>query len=165
MKVLIALDDSKYGRAALESVYSRSWAADTRFMVVSVLEEPYGLAIENFGPSYEAAHDYEKEKLRKLVEDAMAYLLGRFPHNRLEGRVVEGCARDAIIRQAEDWEADLIVMGSHGRSGIARLLLGSVAQAVLQKSPCSVEIIKLPTKGNSKEQAKKSGPGKQLVST
>ena len=43
-----------------------------------------------------------------------------------------------IIRAATDWEADLIVMGTRGRTGLERLLLGSVARKVLQHAPCSV---------------------------
>jgi nucleotide-binding universal stress UspA family protein len=48
--------------------------------------------------------------------------------------------RHAIIDAATEWPADLIVMGSHGRRGIDRLLMGSVAEAVVRHAPCSVQI-------------------------
>jgi len=47
---------------------------------------------------------------------------------------------DTKVDQAKDWRADLIVLGSHGRSGIKRWILGSVAEAVVRHAPCSVEV-------------------------
>jgi nucleotide-binding universal stress UspA family protein len=52
--------------------------------------------------------------------------------------------RRGIIECAVAWNADLIVMGSHGRRGLDRLLLGSVAEAVMRHASCSVEIVRLP---------------------
>ena len=50
----------------------------------------------------------------------------------------------AILQQAPDMKADLIVMGTHGRTGFDRVLMGSVAEAVVRKAPCSVLTVKLP---------------------
>ena len=52
--------------------------------------------------------------------------------------------RHAIIDAAKTWPADLIVLGSHGRRGIDRFLLGSVAESVVRHAPCSVEIVRAP---------------------
>ena len=49
----------------------------------------------------------------------------------------------ATIEQASEWHADLIVMGSHGRKGLDRFLLGSVAESVMRYASCSVEIVRL----------------------
>jgi nucleotide-binding universal stress UspA family protein len=76
--------------------------------------------------------------------------------NRLEGlrppdltsevyRVLqEGSPTEEILRTAEEVQADLIVMGTHGRTGLERLLLGSVAEAVLRQAPCPVLTVKAP---------------------
>lgn len=61
-----------------------------------------------------------------------------------EFRVRQGDARSGILDEAKEWHADLIVMGSHGYTGIKRWLLGSVAQAVVEHAPCSVEIVRAP---------------------
>ena len=53
-----------------------------------------------------------------------------------------GNVKAELIDLAEKWGADLIVMGSHGRTGFDRFLLGSVAEEILRQSPCSVEIVK-----------------------
>ena len=52
--------------------------------------------------------------------------------------VRQGNAANAILRTAEEWRADLIVMGTHGRGRVARFLLGSVAEAVLRRATCPV---------------------------
>jgi nucleotide-binding universal stress UspA family protein len=57
--------------------------------------------------------------------------------------VEEGDPKSKIIDQATQWNAELIVVGSHGRKGIERFLMGSVAEGVLHHAPCSVEIIRL----------------------
>jgi nucleotide-binding universal stress UspA family protein len=57
---------------------------------------------------------------------------------------LEGDPATEIVRYARDASADLIVMGTHGRTGVDRLLMGSVAEQVLRDAPCSVLIVKLP---------------------
>jgi nucleotide-binding universal stress UspA family protein len=56
--------------------------------------------------------------------------------------VRQGDPRTVIIDEAKAWSADLIVVGSHGYTGIKRLLLGSVAQSVVSHAPCSVEVVR-----------------------
>jgi len=57
---------------------------------------------------------------------------------------LEGDPATAIVRYARDAAMDLVVMGTHGRTGLDRLLLGSVAEKVLRDAPCSVLVVKLP---------------------
>jgi nucleotide-binding universal stress UspA family protein len=57
---------------------------------------------------------------------------------RVESTVMEGDPATMILRAAEETHSDVIVMGTHGRTAVARLLLGSVAEAVLRKAPCPV---------------------------
>jgi nucleotide-binding universal stress UspA family protein len=61
---------------------------------------------------------------------------------KVESAVREGDARFEIVEEARKWSADLIVLGSHGYTGIKRLLLGSVASSVVSHAPCSVEIVR-----------------------
>lgn len=62
-----------------------------------------------------------------------------------EPSVRRGDARRAIVREARRWKADLIVMGTHGRSGISRALLGSVAESVMRSAPCDVLVARPST--------------------
>jgi nucleotide-binding universal stress UspA family protein len=83
-------------------------------------------------PSLEEA----RTKLRELESNA--------GHVRVESQVMEGDPVDMILRAAEETHSDVIVMGTHGRTALARLLLGSVAEAVLRKAPCPVLTVKSP---------------------
>jgi nucleotide-binding universal stress UspA family protein len=56
--------------------------------------------------------------------------------------VLAGNAKWTIIDEAKEWNADLVVLGSHGRRGLTRVLLGSVSEAVAMNAPCSVEVIR-----------------------
>jgi nucleotide-binding universal stress UspA family protein len=73
---------------------------------------------------------------------------------------LEGDPSSVIVRYAQDAGIDLIVMGTHGRSGLERLLLGSVAEKVLRDAHCSVLVVKLP-KGVSTPRADVEVKGKQ----
>lgn len=61
---------------------------------------------------------------------------------RVESLVMEGDPVDMILRAAEETNSDVIVMGTHGRTALVRLLMGSVAESVLRKAPCPVLISK-----------------------
>ena len=64
------------------------------------------------------------------------------PGVRLEKLFREGAATATIVETAIELKADLIVMGTHGRTGLGRLVLGSVAEHVLRKAPCPVLTVK-----------------------
>jgi nucleotide-binding universal stress UspA family protein len=55
----------------------------------------------------------------------------------------EGDVRETILDTAQEWKADLIVMGSHSHRGARRFLLGSVAESVVRHAPCSVEVVRV----------------------
>jgi nucleotide-binding universal stress UspA family protein len=75
---------------------------------------------------------YGQKQLDKLVAKAKAAGL------RARGLLLEGAPADAIVRTARRTRANVIVMGTHGRTGLARLLMGSVAQHVVGTAPCPV---------------------------
>jgi nucleotide-binding universal stress UspA family protein len=60
----------------------------------------------------------------------------------IETRVRQGDPRREILAEAQDWAADLIIVGSHGRTGTQRWLVGSVAEHVVRHAPCSVEVVR-----------------------
>lgn len=78
--------------------------------------------------------DEVQEKLRELT--------GQAHRVRVESQVMEGDAVDMILRAAEETRSDVIVMGTHGRTGLGRLLMDSVAEAVICKAPCPVLSVK-----------------------
>jgi K+-sensing histidine kinase KdpD len=68
--------------------------------------------------------------------------------------LLEGSAAEEIIRYATEQAMDLIVMGTHGRTGLERLLMGSVAEQVVRGAPCSVLVAKMPKRIAVPQQAK-----------
>jgi nucleotide-binding universal stress UspA family protein len=80
---------------------------------------------------------------RRVAENRLSALLARARKAKVRARtlVLSGVTYDQIVRVAESMRADLIVMGSHGRTGFSKLLLGSVAERVSGLAPCPVLIV------------------------
>lgn len=135
MKVLFAVDDSHFADNALETVGSRAWPAETEFRVLNVLE----LSRNEF----DGADADVVAKLKAALETKAEILRKHHPSNNVEVRVVQGVAKEAILDEAENWGSDLIVVGSHGKKGIQKFLLGSVAESILGYAPCAVEVVKM----------------------
>jgi len=146
MKVLIAIDDSKYSEAAVQSIADRPWWGDTQFTVLSILPE----LSSSFG-SWPAMHSQPileaqeamSEKLQILTDSTAVFLQSKIPACSVHSVVLRGSVADKIVSFAKTWHADLIVMGSHHRKGLSLLMLGSIAEEVLHHAPCSVEIVRL----------------------
>ena len=147
MKVIIAIDGSDCSLIAAESVVARPWTEDCEFMVLSVVEAALPWYAEWHSSSVPYLAEAQQDLLDnadRLVNERVELLKREFPHNTVFGKVVEGNIRDRIIGEANDWKADFIILGSHGLSGFQKFLLGTVAEAVASKAPCSVEIIRTP---------------------
>lgn len=146
MKVMLAVDDSNHSEYALESVLQRPWAESTEFLVFMVFE-PYHPDFAGWEEhAIEQAQLYGKrmeDSANKYVESCAAKLKENLRCASVTAEIKEsGRIKETIIQRAMSWPADLIVMGSHGRTGLERFLLGSVSQAVVSHAPCSVEIVK-----------------------
>lgn len=145
MKVLVPVDDSLVASAAVDLVLQRSWPAGTIFKVITVIE-----ILEQILPGPDPQYIPHKRIVRKnaidsatrMVKDAAARIEECFGAGSVRFEVLEGLPADSIVEVAREWSADLIVIGSHGRHGVAELLLGSVARTVALKSPCSIEIVR-----------------------
>jgi nucleotide-binding universal stress UspA family protein len=122
----------------LASALARDYSA--RLIVVHVVQPPavaYGeMFIDLPSETFEGIKDRAQEALRQLPTPA--------PQVTVETRVVEGDPATQIVQLAQDARCDLIVMGTHGRTGLGRLLMGSVAEQVLRKAPCPVLTVKAP---------------------
>jgi nucleotide-binding universal stress UspA family protein len=91
---------------------------------------------------------YREALLQKLLE-----LQARPAQVQIEHRLVEGEPVDTILRVAQEDRCDVIVLGTHGRTGLGRVLMGSVAEQIVRKAPCPVVAVKtlLPQKSASAE--------------
>jgi nucleotide-binding universal stress UspA family protein len=112
-----------------------------------VLEEP----IVSSALAGQASVLLEQEQER--LQEALTRLSDevRTPSLNITTDVRLGSVAGGLIEAAKDWEADLLIVGSHGTSGVERWLLGSVSEGVLQRSPCSVLVVRQPHKPESPE--------------
>lgn len=144
MKVLIAIDEKSFARPIANFVTRHKWAPATDFKVINVVEP---LLVGSYMSLFPAPmlNTVREEMLgtgRDLVRRVALSLRDAFHTTRVEEEVVEGNPKDAIIRCAKDWGADLIILGSHGREGMGRVLLGSVSLSVSATAPCSVLVVR-----------------------
>jgi len=144
MKILMGIDDSKFSGDVLQAVITQFRPEDIEVRVLHVLQ-PSAPAPPQMAPGYAPELDDQKKPAHELVERIASELrCGGF---KVDTAVEVGDIREKIIDAAEEWRADLIVVGSHGRSGIPRFLLGSVAEFVARHAKCSVEIVRDSVRG------------------
>ena len=143
MKILLAIDQSNCAQAALQSVVTRPWPSGTEIRVLHVVEPPsllMGREMTGNDPEFEAVWKALREQAKALVSKATEKLRGAGLN--ASTALVEGDPKSQIIDVANDWRADLIVLGSHGWKGLYRFMMGSVSEAVVRHAPCSVEIVR-----------------------
>jgi nucleotide-binding universal stress UspA family protein len=145
MKVLLAVDGSDCSETAVRETARRPWPAGTEIRVISAIE----LTVSAVPETWTLPNDYFEETERvlraqadQIIERAIAILESADKSLRITSEVIEGSPKHVILEEAERWHADLIMVGSHGRKGLERFLLGSVSQAVAAHARCSVEIVR-----------------------
>jgi nucleotide-binding universal stress UspA family protein len=146
MKILIATDGSDYSKAAVNSVAERPWPQGSEVKIISAMVVPFAPTTEAWvlPDSYYSELD---RVVREQAEAAVKHAVERIESGKASGleittKIISGSAGEVILDEAERWDADLIVLGSHGYSGWQRFLLGSVSHAVATHAHCSVEIVR-----------------------
>ena len=143
MRILVAIDGSECSMRALDYVVNRPWNKEDQFKVISVVEPiPADYGVGAVPPPVGSIEDRMFDECAEISGNGARKLSEALPLNPVLVSVESGLVAETICDTAARWEADLIILGSHGRKGIAHFLLGSVAEEVLRKSPCSVEVVK-----------------------
>jgi nucleotide-binding universal stress UspA family protein len=137
MRVVLALDASQGSQEVLTEFLSRPWPAETAVRVLSVID------LFEFIPRTDDTEEFIRN------EDELAEKLVATARERIEKQgimatssVLRGYPATEIVDSAGEWAADFVMVGSHGRSGIARMILGSTARTIVRTAPCSVEIVR-----------------------
>jgi nucleotide-binding universal stress UspA family protein len=129
--------------AAVEHVKGTPWPKGTRFRVVSASPPIFPAAGDAAMPDVIAQVIAQQDRYyQDMAARASATL--REAGCTVEAAMVSGDPRSVLVEEARRWNADLVVVGSHGRSGLKRMVLGSVAAHVASHAPCSVLIVKQP---------------------
>ncbi len=147
-KILIALDYEPLAEKVAATGYSIAKAFNAELLLLHVVEEPANYASVEYSPimGFTGFSDtYTNEALEGLKKEAHRFLEESRKHlgeGRIEISVVEGDYADAIISTAAAFGADLIVMGTHKRKGLDKLLLGNLSVKILNNT--AVPLLTIP---------------------
>ena len=130
--ILVATDFSPMSEHAFRFAGALARDYGARLIVVHVIQPPVAVYAETAVFLEEPDHSAAREALRNL----------HVPGVEVDYRLMEGEPVSTIVQVARETGADLIVVGTHGRGGLLRVLLGSVAEGVLREAPCPVMTIK-----------------------
>ena len=143
MRILAATDGSEFALAALRSLANRPWPEGSAVKLISVPE-----CILFKDASYLETHEI-KDLGKAALDDAQKSIAAGL--EILSASKLRVCSElptfeerpyRVILNEAEEWQADMIVVGSHGLSGFDRVIMGSVSEAVALHAKCSVEVIR-----------------------
>jgi nucleotide-binding universal stress UspA family protein len=137
-KILFPTDFSHTGDAALAMAASLARDSGAKLLIAHVEEPPVAYG---GGEMYYGMPDPATDDLRRMLNE----ITPPDATVECEHRLVTGDPAAAIARLAEAEDVDLIVMGTHGRTGLTRLLMGSVAEAVVRRAKCPVLTYKQPS--------------------
>jgi nucleotide-binding universal stress UspA family protein len=145
-KILVAVDGGTGSDAALAAAVELARAVSARLAVLHVVESPYDYPDVMYGHvpgDIGSLRDARHEAGRNVLDRARA--LARQAGCEPEARLVEGSGPDpsrSIVEEACRWGADLIVVGTRGRCGMRRVLLGSVAEGVARAAAVPVLLVR-----------------------
>jgi universal stress protein A len=137
-KILFPTDFSLSGMHALELATALARDSGATLLIVYV-DEPLPIMEEGelYPPCILPSAEHLQQTLNEIVPtDARV---------KCEHKLVVGKPVDQILKMAQEEKVDLIVIPTHGRTGLSRVLMGSVAEAVLRRAPCPVLTVKIPT--------------------
>lgn len=152
MKILLAVDGSPCSEKAVEEIARRPWPVGSQIKVLTAFELPLAPTPEAWAlpPGYfEEIDEAVRKHALAILESAVAKLKTGLPDTVVAGEMQPGSPRMVILDEAESWNADLIVVGSHGYRAWERFLLGSVSQSVVSHAKCSVEVVRFRNGGPS----------------
>ena len=143
-KILCTTDFSEPATTGVEAANELALNQSAELVLITVITPVYPIGAPGVPPNFSTAEYYEEmaeyttQHLEKVEQELIS------PEVNSRRHVARGSAADEIVRQAEEDNADLIVIATHGWSGWRRLLFGSVAEKVLRSATCPVLAVPEP---------------------
>lgn len=149
MKILLATDGSKHSDAAVKLIKSLNFSDGDELKIISVVDMAVPLAIDIYAgylPTTTEIEKSAKENAEKILEITKENVMMFIGHKNVfvSTEVLLGSPESRIVETAEEINANLIIVGSHGYNRWERLLLGSVSDSVVHHAPCSVLVVRSP---------------------
>jgi len=143
-KVLVAIDDTGLSALVVESLSAKMQPDQTDVLVLQVVEPFLYTAPPQMAPGYQpemAARMKDRKDLAERSVDSAVETLRKSGFH-VTSQVVENEIKEGILNTASEWGADLIVVTSHARKGVAKFFHRSVAEGIVHRAPCSVLVVK-----------------------
>ena len=143
-KVLVAIDSTGLSELVVDSLSSQMRPVETQVLVLEVVEP----ILYSVPPEMSAGYQPETAARRKELQDRaqatlkLAVEAFRNAGFKVESRLVESEIKEGVVKTASEWGADLIVVTSHARKGVAKFLHRSVAEGIVHSATCSVLVVK-----------------------
>lgn len=146
-KILLPLDGSEFSAEALPHAEAMAESSQAELVLFQVIEETQDYVLtraENLGVYAVAHDDTEREEAVETARRYLDDLASSLRHRQIAASTDMGSGdpATAIVDYAKNEGVDLIVMSTHGRTGLARWAYGSVAHKVLQAAPCAVLVVR-----------------------
>lgn len=143
--ILIAVDESSAVPLIVDFVTKHQWSRETEFKILHVIAP---IMMDHPMASYPLFLESVEKDVRDYAEKLLARVKGAIQptlaDHKIETEVMYGLPAEIIVDEAKRLKAEMIVVGSHGRTGFTRFFLGSVSGAVVSHAPCNVMIIRVP---------------------
>jgi universal stress protein A len=158
--VIVAVDESDAIAPIVDFVINHKWQENTHIRILHAvqpitMDHPMATYPQFMESLEQDARSYAEKLVAKVKSDIQTVI----PEYQITTEVVAGQPAEVILDMAKMLEAELIVIGSHGRSGMTRFMLGSVSGAVASHAPCNVMIVKM------RKHAKEKKPETRIPAT
>lgn len=136
-RIMVGVDFSVYSRRAVE--FAIKFVPSGEFHLVHAYDVPFKGFLHGHGTRQEVSKQHEVQ-FQEMIEEEIAAFLSTIEAKapKLERIMRQGLVRDVIHRQVDELKPDLLVVGTHGRTGVAHAFLGSIAENLLSDPPCDV---------------------------
>ena len=148
-KVLVAIDSTGLPPLVIDSLSAQMRPDETDVLLLEVVEPLVASVPPEMSPGYAPEMAVRRNEAKKQAQEGLDQAIVRLRKGGFEvsSRVVESEIKEGILTVASEWGANLIVVTSHARKGVAKLLHRSVAEGIVHRAPCSVLVLKeLPRK-------------------
>lgn len=144
-KILLAIDGSDASKPALQEAIRLAHNQRARLKVIFVVDESF---VYHGGPGYDylsylaACREEGQSILNQATEDIKNQSTIQFETALLELEPFQGRIADAIMEEVQDWHADILIVGTHGRRGFSHIFMGSVAENVIRIATIPVLLVR-----------------------
>ncbi len=132
-KILVATDASKYASEIINTVASANWRDGSELHLLTVVHKT---------SNWDSQEEYMRQ-CSLIQKDHLSLLQASLPNCIIKGECVEGMPTELILKKALEENIDVIILGSHGDTGVRPEHVGSIAAAIVNRAPCSVAVVKV----------------------